>query len=104
MNKTLSQVESDIKTLKGTCCNTVKGNENLKAIEQHIYCMGLLHSPSQPIPQAILRHRSYSQVTFDFAHFNFASEKQKRKKKLGKVQEEGKLRGECGLRFRSEKW
>ena len=105
VNKTLSQVESDIKTLKGTCCNTsVKGNENSKTIEQHVQGMGLLHSPSQLIPRAILRHRSYSQVTLDFAHFNFASEKQKRNKKLGKVHEEGKLRGECGLWLRlSEK-
>ena len=92
MNKTLSQVESDIKTLKGTCCST--GKENFQTISQRIYCMGLLHSQSQLIPRAILSHRSYSQVTSDFAHFNFASKKQKRNKKLGKVHEEGELRGE----------
>ena len=102
MNKTLSQVESDIKTLKGTCCNT--GNKTLQIISQHTYCTGLLHSPSQLIPRAILRHRSYSQVTSDFTHFHFASEKQKQRKILGKLREEGKLRGECGLQFRSEKW
>ena len=80
MNKTLSQVESDIKTLKGTCCNT--GKENFQTISQRIYCMGLLHSQSQLIPRAILRHRSYSQVTWDFAHFNFASKKQKQGREI----------------------
>ena len=52
MNKTLSQVESDIKTLKGTC-NTVKGNETCKPLANAAW--GFFYSPSQLIAQAILR-------------------------------------------------
>ena len=81
MKKQLSQIESDIKTLKRTV-KVVKGNENLQNIRQ--WCVGLFLWPLSVYCTSNRTHCDYKQVTLDFALWSLrGKEEAKRKTRKG---------------------